>query len=196
MDFGIKNIEISEFKSSNFIKPFCINFTQDGVKRRWDCIKVHDCVSTLLYHTDKKAFLLVKQFRPALWHYQNTHGIKCDEMGFSYELCSGIMDKNKSHEQTAIEEILEETGYCVKNLAKITSSFGGLGISASKQSIFFAKIDESMKISKGGGVDDEKIDLVFVAQDEAIKFAYDENIAKSISVIFTFEWFFSHKNLI
>lgn len=195
MDTCIKNIKICEFKSSNFIKPFSIEFLQDEKKRRWDCIEVHDCVSILLYHTQKNAFLLVKQFRPSLWYYQNKNGFKSDEIGVSYELCSGIMDKNKSEKQTAIEEILEETGYKVTNLARITSSFSALGISASKQSIFFANIDESMKVSQGGGVDDEKIELAFIDKNKALNFAYDENIPKAISVIFAFMWYFSNQNI-
>ncbi len=31
-------------------------------------------------------------------------------LGCSYELCAGIIDKKVSKEQTAVEEVLEETG--------------------------------------------------------------------------------------
>ena len=34
-------------------------------------------------------------------------------MGFTYELCAGLVDKKASLEQIASEEILEETGYKV-----------------------------------------------------------------------------------
>ena len=70
MDTTIKKFKISELKSSNFVKPFRLNFEMDGVARAWDCVKVHDSVSILLYHTQRDALLLVKQFRPSVWFYQ------------------------------------------------------------------------------------------------------------------------------
>lgn len=37
----------------------------------------------------------------------------------------------------------------------------GVGSSGSRQELFYAEIDETMKVSEGGGVDCEKIDKVF-----------------------------------
>lgn len=113
MDTTIRDIEITELGESKYIRPFSIVFSQNGMRRKWDCIKAHDSVSILLYHKDKDAFLFVKQFRPSLW-YHETGGdtSKIDEnTGFSYEFCAGLCDKEGLEpEKVAIEEVLEETG--------------------------------------------------------------------------------------
>ena len=157
MDTTIRDIKITELGESKYIRPFSIVFSQNGIRRKWDCIKAHDSVSILLYHKDKDAFLFVKQFRPSLW-YHETGGdtSKIDEnTGFSYEFCAGLCDKEGLEpEEVAIEEVLEETGYAVPSVNYITSSFTGLGFSANRQSVFYAIIDESMKKEQGGGVDD------------------------------------------
>lgn len=103
MDTIIKDIEIKELGESKYIRPFSIHFVQDGIKRKWDCIKAHDSVSCLLYHTQRDAFLFVKQFRPSLWYYQKQNGINSDELGISYEFCAGLCDKGLDEKRTMIE---------------------------------------------------------------------------------------------
>jgi len=191
MDTTIKNFKISELKSSNFVKPFRLNFEMDGVARAWDCVKVHDSVSILLYHTQRDALLLVKQFRPSVWFYQEENLINSPEKGYTYELCAGILDKGISEEQTAIEEVLEETGYAVKDLKFITSYYSALGFAANRQILYFACIDESMKLGRGGGVDGEKIELFYLPAAKARGFMFDEKIVRAPGLILAFQWFLS-----
>ncbi len=191
MDTTIKNFKISELKSSNFVKPFRLNFEMDGVARAWDCVKVHDSVSILLYHTQRDALLLVKQFRPSVWFYQEENLINSPEKGYTYELCAGILDKGISEEQTAIEEVLEETGYAVKDLKFITSYYSALGFAANRQILYFACIDESMKIGRGGGVDGEKIELFYLPAAKVQEFMFDEKIVRAPGLILAFQWFLS-----
>jgi len=191
VDTTIKNFKISELKSSNFVKPFRLNFEMDGVARAWDCVKVHDSVSILLYHTQRDALLLVKQFRPSVWFYQEEGLINSPEKGYTYELCAGILDKGISEEQTAIEEVLEETGYAVKDLKFITSYYSALGFAANRQILYFARIDESMKLGAGGGVDGEKIELFYLPASKAREFMFDEKIVRAPGLILAFQWFLS-----
>ena len=191
MDTTIKNFKISELKSSNFVKPFRLSFEMDGVARAWDCVKVHDSVSILLYHTQRDALLLVKQFRPSVWFYQEEGLINSPEKGYTYELRAGILDKGISEEQTAIEEVLEETGYAVKDLKFITSYYSALGFAANRQILYFACIDESMKLGRGGGVDGEKIELFYLPAAKARVFMFDEKIVRAPWLILAFQWFLS-----
>lgn len=195
MDTTIRDIKITELGESKYIRPFSIVFRQNGIRRKWDCIKAHDSVSILLYHKDKDAFLFVKQFRPSLW-YHETGGdtSKIDEnTGFSYEFCAGLCDKEGLEpEEVAIEEVLEETGYAVPSVNYITSSFTGLGFSANRQSVFYAIIDESMKKGQGGGVDDECIELVFISRKDIYEFLYDESKPKGAGALFGLLWFMSN----
>ena len=192
MDTIIKDIEIKELGESKYIRPFSIHFVQDGIKRKWDCIKAHDSVSCLLYHTQRDAFLFVKQFRPSLWYYQKQNGINSDELGISYEFCAGLSDKGLDEKRTMIEEIFEETGYATNDVRYITSSFTGLGFSANRQSIFYALIDESMKRGAGGGIDDEKIELCFIERAKINEFLLDESKPKGAGALFGITWFLAN----
>ncbi len=192
MDTIIKDIEIKELGESKYIRPFSIHFVQDGIKRKWDCIKAHDSVSCLLYHTQRNAFLFVKQFRPSLWYYQKQNGINSDELGISYEFCAGLCDKGLDEKRTMIEEIFEETGYATNDVRYITSSFTGLGFSANRQSIFYALIDESMKRGAGGGIDDEKIELCFIERAKINEFLLDESKPKGAGALFGITWFLAN----
>lgn len=192
MDTIIKDIEIKELGESKYIRPFSIHFVQDGIKRKWDCIKAHDSVSCLLYHTQRNAFLFVKQFRPSLWYYQKQNGINSDELGISYKFCAGLCDKGLDEKRTMIEEIFEETGYATNDVRYITSSFTGLGFSANRQSIFYALIDESMKRGAGGGIDDEKIELCFIERAKINEFLLDESKPKGAGALFGITWFLAN----
>ena len=119
---------------------------------------------------------------------------KIDEnTDFNYEFCAGLCDKEGLEpEKVAIEEVLEETGYAVPSVNYITSSFTGLGFSANRQSVFYAIIDESMKKGQGGGVDDECIELVFIARKDIYEFLYDESKPKGAGALFGLLWFMSN----
>lgn len=185
---NIENVEICELKDTKYIKPLKIKFTQNGISKTWEAVRSHDSVSILLYHIERKAFLLVKQFRIPV--YLNDKSIK-----FTYELCAGLIDKDKSIEEIAIEEIDEECGYCVKieNLQKVTSFFTNVGISGGCQHLFFAKINESMKIHEGGGVNDEQIELYFLPIEKSDELIFDESKAKTPGLMFSFYWFLKNQ---
>ena len=189
MDTAVKNIKIENLTSPRYGKPV-----------RWECVKAHDSVSALLYHEDKDAFLLVKQFRPAVWF--NIQSAKTGplnltqegEEGYTYELCAGLMDKGKSEEQTVIEEIAEETGFAASKVERITSTRGALGFGGARQTMFFAAINDDMKIGDGGGIDGENIELAYVPVKDARKFMFDESKSKAAGLLFAFMWFFDKFN--
>lgn len=182
-----------EFKSSIYIKAKRFSYIKGGKKHTWDFIESLDSVSILLYHREKRAFILVRQFRIPLWDYQVRNNVKLDEkeLGYSVELCSGLVDKNLSLEDIAKEECIEELGYKPKNLEKIGDFYSGFGSGASKQNFFFAVVDESDKIGLGGGVDDEEIETIFIKVDEfesAIK-----KVIHAAGLEFAYLWFMKHK---
>lgn len=181
----ISHFEIHELNEFNYIKPLELRYKQNEKIKRWEAIQQHDSVAVLLYHTQKDAFLLVKQFRPPVY--------MCDtKKKHTYELCAGILDKELSLKQIASEEIDEECGYKVapKEIEKITSFYTNVGVSGAKQHLFFAQIDEAQKIHHGGGIHDEHIELEFLPLSEAKAFIYDETKAKTPGLMFAFYWFF------
>ena len=54
---------IQELKNPKFIRPIEINYTQKGIKKKWEAVISHDSVAILLWHKEKDAFVFVKQLR-------------------------------------------------------------------------------------------------------------------------------------
>jgi len=181
----IENIQVEPLKNGKFIKPVQIKFCHDGKEISWEAVKAHDSVAVLLYHREYDSFILVKQFRPAV--YLNNSN------GFTYELCAGIIDKPISLKEIAKEEILEECGYDVPldSIKKITSFYTSVGFAGSKQTLYFAEVDESMHTQAGGGIGIEKIEVVKLPLQEAKEFMYDESYVKTPGLMFAFMWFFN-----
>lgn len=184
----IEDIKISELKDTKFVHPIKVTFNQNGKNKSWEAVRSHDSVAILLYHKEKDSFLLVKQFRMPVYLNDNSKT-------FTYELCAGLLDKNKSIEEIVVEEIDEECGYKVdiKNIQKVTSFFTNVGISGGCQHLYFAVIDESMKIHDGGGINDEQIELFFLPINQSEEFIFDESKAKTPGLIFSFYWFLKNK---
>ncbi|QKF59026.1 NUDIX domain-containing protein [Aliarcobacter lanthieri] len=186
---NIENLKIESLKETKYIKPLSVEFVLNGVKKTWEVVRSHDSVSILLYHKEKDSFLLVKQFRMPV--YLNDSKIK-----YTYELCAGLIDKDKTIEEIAIEEIDEECGYEVdlNSIQKITSFFTNVGISGAKQHLFFTTISEKQKIHNGGGVNDEQIELFFLPTSQCDEFIFDESKAKTPGLIFSIYWFIKNRN--
>jgi len=182
MNNQIKHFKLQPLVEAKFITTSFATYEQDGIKKSWEVVQAHDSVAILIYHKEKKSFILVKQFRPAV--YLN------NDNGMTVELCAGIVDKNLSLEEIAKEEIEEECGYDipVQNIEKITSFYTSVGFAGSKQTLYFTEVDEGMKVSEGGGVDHEQIEVLYLPVDEAQNLIYDESIAKTPGLMFAFMW--------
>jgi len=190
MDFIVEDFKCSDLKDGKFVKPCFATFNLNGEARDWEIVQAHDSVAILIYNEDSDAFVCVKQFRPAVYMHNNSTN------GVTVELCAGILDKNVSIEQTASEEILEECGFKVdaSTLQKITSFYTSVGFAGSKQHLFFAKVKEKDRVSKGGGVPgEEMIEVVEIPLKEAKEFMFNESIPKTPGLLFAFNWFLSSR---
>ena len=185
----IKDFKTKKLDTTNFLEPIKCTYRQNGIEKSWEAVRSFDSVAILLYHEFKNQFVLVKQFRPPVYM---TDSSKL----YTYELCAGIIDKNKSLKSIAKEEILEECGYNVKidDIEKITSFFTNVGVSGGKQTLFFAQINDSMKIHDGGGIDSEYIEIVYLDILDFEKFIFDGSKAKTPGLMFSFLWFMRYKN--
>ena len=185
----IENFKLNSLVDPKYISASLVTYTQNGVDKDWEVVKAHDSVSILIYHKTKDAFVLVKQFRPAV--YLN------NKNGMTIELCAGIVDKDLSLVEIAKEEIEEECGFdvSVEALEKITSFHTSVGFAGSKQMLYYVEVDDSMQIHDGGGIDDEQIEVIYLPVSEANTFIYDEGIAKSPGLMFAFMWYFEKVKL-
>lgn len=189
----LKTLKQSEFKDSKYIKVKHYTYMKNGKEHSWDFIESMDSVSILLYHRGLQSFILVRQFRIPLFDYQTRKEIKLpeNELGYSLELCSGLVDKNLSLEEIAREECVEELGFRPRVIEKICDFYSGFGSGASKQSMFFACVEDEDKIGAGGGIDDEEIESVFVKVKDFE--AFIKNKIRAASLDFAYLWFMKHK---
>ncbi|NPA81253.1 MAG: NUDIX hydrolase, partial [Epsilonproteobacteria bacterium] len=147
MENKIQDIQVKEVKEPKNIKVYEVSFLQNGKRIKKEVAKSKDVVKILLYHEEKDAFVLVKQFRPIVY-------INHPQYAFRYELCGGREDKEGlSSEEVAKEEVLEECGYKIDKLEKITTL-----TTSGRMTLYFGIVNESMRVSQGGGVDYEMID--------------------------------------
>jgi len=179
---------IKPLKQPRFIKPIEINYTHKGIARKWEAVISHDSVAVLLWHKDKDSFVFVKQLRATVLN-------KNKKDGYMYELCAGIIDKDASDIQIAKEEVLEECGFDVplEKIEKINSFYTSVGISGTHQTLYYAQIDDSMKIDEGGGLAEEDIEVIYIPTKDANSFMFDESYQKTTGVMLAIYWFFQNK---
>ena len=185
---NIKFLRLEDCTDSVYVKPKSMFYVQNGIEKRWDVVDAHDSVAILLYHKELDSFVFVKQFRPSIY-------LK-NQDGYTYELCAGLVDKNKSLQEIAYEEILEETGYDVPlgKVEKITSFYTAVGFAGGRQTLYFSIIDDSMKVSEGGGIDNEYIEVIYIKRERVMEFMLDEKIAKTSGLMFALMWYFKNFN--
>ena len=139
---NIQDVTLQDDVKSKFIKVSRMHYSQAGKKKVWDIAETHNSVAVLIYHTVNKEFLLVKQFRPAVYlKHKRILEQECDQVqknlvlektknkqqeennnghgAMTYELCAGICDKPQyTPLQIAKEEIFE--GKQLKTLIKFS----------------------------------------------------------------------------
>ncbi|WRG38855.1 NUDIX hydrolase [Helicobacter pylori] len=183
------SVYLEPCSSSNFIELKRMHYNEENTKKTWDIIKSLDSVAVLLYEKESDCFVIVKQFRPAIYarHFHFKHEID----GYTYELCAGLVDKaNKSLEEIACEEALEECGYQIspKNLETIGQFYSATGLSGSLQTLYYAEVCVHLKVSKGGGIDTEKIEVLFLERSKALDFIMDFQYAKTTGLSLAILW--------
>jgi len=183
MHSTVTNIKIKKLNTLEDRNIYEMSYLEDGKKKVKRIGKSLDVVKILLYHKDKKAFVLTKQFRALVY-------INHPELAYRYELCGGREDKpHLTSKEVAIEEVLEECGYAVKDLEYVTT-FTTTG----KMHIYYTEVDESMRVSSGGGVDDENIENFYLPINKAKEFVLNPKYPNRPAMAFAIWWWFDVKS--
>lgn len=105
----------------------------------------------LLYNLTKKTVILIRQFRvPALLNHHPD--------GMLIEACAGTLEEH--HPEDCIRrEAEEETGYRIGEVEKVMEVFMSPGGMTEKLYLFTAPYNPEMKISDGGGLEEEHEDI-------------------------------------
>lgn len=117
------------------------------------------------------------------------------DAAITYELCSGIVDKDAPLVKIAQDEILEECGYSIpeEKIHRVTSG-RRVGTSGCKQTFYYAECTDDMIVSTGGGIESEgeMIDVYYLPLDEAKEFIFNESLIKPYGLMMAFLWFFQY----
>ncbi|MEC7263753.1 MAG: GDP-mannose pyrophosphatase NudK [Bacteroidota bacterium] len=101
----------------------------------------------LLYNARKNTVVLTRQFRMPTY-------VNGNEDGMMVEVCAGLLEKGNA-EETIKMEVEEETGYKIEKVQKVFEAYMSPGSVTEILYFFIGQYEESMKISDGGGADDE-----------------------------------------
>jgi nudix-type nucleoside diphosphatase (YffH/AdpP family) len=105
----------------------------------------------LLYNTSTKNVILTKQFRMPTYINGNTDGMLI-------EACAGLLDNDRP-EECIKRETEEETGYKISKVEKVFEAYMSPGSVTEILHFFVAEYSSEMKITNGGGLEEEGEDI-------------------------------------
>jgi UDP-sugar diphosphatase len=184
---------------SKFVHPRRIKFEYKGRSRVWDICLCHDAVCSVVYHKEKDALIFVQQFRPAVYNMllkEQKDGSELPPLaGFTNECCAGICDKDMSLQHMAQEEVVEELGLNppVETFEKVISYRTAVGVLGYQTSMFYVEVDDSMKVSEGGGIESEDIHLVYVPVKDLESYLFKQEVTMPSGLQFAILWFLRYK---
>ncbi len=179
--------KINEICKGKFLSLKEVFFNYKGRLKRWEVCNSMDSVAVLIYDKDLDSLILVKQFRLPVF-------LK-NKDGYTLELCAGLCDKAKPKRVIAKEEVLEECGYDVdeSKLKRITSTWASVGTNAANQTIYYVEVDSRDKVNRGGGVDDEDIEVIEIKKEIVEKVIFDESVVLTPGAKFAMLWWLHYK---
>ena len=147
---GIKNLSNAHYKLDKVDFEFQTN-NGSWQKQSRECYDRGDGAAILLYNPAKKTVILIKQFRMPSYLNGNASGMMI-------EVCAGLLDEDHP-EACIIKEVEEETGFKISNPKKVFELYSTPGAVTEKIHYFIAEYSDDMKISEGGGLEEEHEDI-------------------------------------
>ena len=183
----VKIISIDENTNPKFVKTELVTAERDGVSFKWERIKSHDSVHIVVYNVTTREFLLVNQVRvPVLCSDNSNNGIVT-------ECAAGLVDKDIPIAQIAQEEILEELGYDVplSKVIPIKVLKSSVGTAGTTSHTYYAEVTESMRVSDGGGLEGEDIEVVRISIDNVYDWLFSPDTTTDAVTMFLVTWYHS-----
>ncbi|HVV54129.1 MAG TPA: GDP-mannose pyrophosphatase NudK [Mucilaginibacter sp.] len=117
----------------------------------------------LLYNKAAQTVILTRQFRMPTYLNGNRDG-------YLTECCGGLLDKDDP-EECIRRETEEETGYRLTQVRKVFEAYMSPGSVTELLYFFTAEYDKKMKVSEGGGLDEESEHI------EVMELPFEETIS-------------------
>jgi nudix-type nucleoside diphosphatase (YffH/AdpP family) len=177
----VKNIE-STLLSDNYyiLKKYNFDYLMPNgnwVNQMREVYDRGDGAGILLYNVEKKTVILTKQFRIPTYLNDNVDGMLV-------EVAAGMLDKDNP-EACIIRETEEETGYRLKSVKKIYEGYSSPGVMTEKMHFFIGAYTDDMKVSQGGGLDDEgeDIEILEIPFQKATKMLHNGEIIDTRTIV-------------
>ncbi|MEP7277643.1 MAG: GDP-mannose pyrophosphatase NudK [Bacteroidota bacterium] len=131
----------------------------------------------LLYNATEKTVILTRQFRLPTF-------INGNDGGLLIEACAGQLDKDNP-EDCIRRETEEETGYKISAVKKVFEAYMSPGSVTEILYFFVAAYTASMKISDGGGLEDEQenIEVLELPFEKALQMVNDGAIKDAKTIL-------------
>lgn len=133
----------------------------------------------LLYNKENQTVIFTRQFRMPSY-------LNGNESGYLIECCAGLLDRDNP-EECIKRETEEETGYKISQVEKVFEAYMSPGSVTEILYFFVAEYTRDMKVSDGGGVEDENenIEVLEVPYLKALEMINNREIrdAKTIMLL-------------
>jgi GDP-mannose pyrophosphatase NudK len=160
----IENVRVlkTEILSDNWytLKKLTYEFCQKNGTKQIQTREAYDRgngAAILLFNKAQATVILTRQFRLPTF-------INGNPTGMLTEACAGLLDKDNP-EDCIRRETQEETGYLVRDVRKIFEAYMSPGSVTEILYFFVAEYSPSMKISAGGGVEEEEENIEVLEWD-------------------------------
>lgn len=124
--------------------------------------------TVLLYNRAKGTVVLANQFRMPTYVNGNASGMLL-------ETCAGLLDDD-SPEECIRREAMEETGYQIGRVEKVFEAYMSPGGVTELVHFFCAEYQDDRRLNRGGGVEDEVIEVLEIPFDDALAMIADGRI--------------------
>jgi nudix-type nucleoside diphosphatase (YffH/AdpP family) len=116
--------------------------------------------TVLLYDRQRRSVVLTRQFRLPTYVNGNASGMLI-------EACAGLLD-NDDPEECIRRELREETGYDVREVRKVFEMYMSPASVTEILYFFVAEYSAEQRIGRGGGVEEETIEVLELPFDDAL----------------------------
>jgi len=136
-----------------------------------------DSVGVLLYDEKKDSVLLVQQFRYPAYVRGGP--------GWIWEIVAGVQEEGRDPESVARSELLEEAGFRVGKLERITTFYPSPGGSSERVHLYWGRFQTDDRVAAGGGSasEHEDIRVAIVPFDEAWRMVKSGEICDAKTII-------------